>query len=203
MKPKHRRLLRNPTSLKVVAALCFLMGGIGVWKTLLGISRSHCMIDPGLLGFFAAPGLLRHRNGWRICVLIFTGLGLLVGLVMVLFLVAGMFFPVEREQSAPLIQPSTEQPAESSVDQPVLGGRHGAREPFRSGVWFERSTLAPGQPLLQALYYLTQLALNFWVMYVLLRPEIRSLFVKKSPAVVGPDPAASPESPSSDNTTHE
>lgn len=201
MKPEHPRLLRNPTSLKVVAALCVLVGVIGVWNTLLGISRSYCMIDLGLLGFFAARGLLRHRNGWRIAVLIITGLGLVVGTVFLLFSLSLFFAQIDEETPAPLIPPKIEQPTEGQSGP--FRNRGDAQGFFVRGFRFGRTELTPKAPWLAAAYYLIGFALNAWVMYVLLRPEIHSLFVKTSPAVVGPDPAASPESPSSDSTIHE
>ena len=67
----------TPISLKVVAVL-FILGGISaVIEVVVSLMNGHININLGVLGIFIGLGLLRFRQGWRTCALVFTWIGLI------------------------------------------------------------------------------------------------------------------------------
>lgn len=61
----------RPLSLKIVAWLFIIGGCFAVIEVITGLLRGHININFGVLGIFIGIGLLKLKNGWRVCALIF------------------------------------------------------------------------------------------------------------------------------------
>ena len=84
-----------PGELKVVAWLFIGFGILSGLEVLWSLTAGRISLNLGLLGIFVGIGLLRLRNGWRICGLVMLTLALLLGvLAVVLTVISGMIIAV-------------------------------------------------------------------------------------------------------------
>ena len=74
--------LNIPTSLRVVAILQLIMGVLSVIKFFVLLANGTFSIEFGILGIPIYVGLLRFRNGWRICALVIIWIGMIVTPIM-------------------------------------------------------------------------------------------------------------------------
>ncbi len=69
--------MRIPTALRVVAYIHLLGGILSVTKVIVLLAHGTFSLETGLLGIPIFFGLLKLRNGWRVCAMVL----LLIGMV--------------------------------------------------------------------------------------------------------------------------
>jgi hypothetical protein len=77
-----------PISLKIVAWLFILSGVSAVLEIVLSLMNNHVNLNFGVLGIFIGNGILKLRNGWRICGLVLIWISLILYPVIFLILIS-------------------------------------------------------------------------------------------------------------------
>src|SRR5262245_3601359 len=77
-----------PRSLKTVMALYMLAGLAGLALTLYSVVREEWTVSPLLAGLPIGIGLVRLKEGWRVCAIVVSGLVLVVAVTYLVILVS-------------------------------------------------------------------------------------------------------------------
>lgn len=94
-----------PRSLRVVIALLMVFGLMSLSSTVIGLTSGVVQISSGLLSFLAAWGLARGSRFWRFATLIWLGVAMIAGVVILMIVLAMTFtssphWPMQSELAA-------------------------------------------------------------------------------------------------------